>query len=129
IITWSSVPGAASYEVEVTRYALGHCNWAAPLATEKQTSETATTAWTPLGAHSAHIGPTAWPRAVSRVELAAGNEYCVRVVARTVHDAKGNQVASEWTHVGGLDRLALALEAVPSETTEPGLETPGTADR
>jgi hypothetical protein len=115
IITWSPVPGAASYEVQVTRFFEGAgCDWAAPLATEKQTVETAGLAWTPLGELSTRIGPVPeWPTPDSLRNLNPG-QYCARVLARSDTDGKGNQVVSNWTQIGGLNHVAFTFLAQPA---------------
>ena len=46
IVTWSRVPGASSYEVEVTKFA-GGCQWSA--TSEHWKSRTSSNSWTPLG--------------------------------------------------------------------------------
>jgi hypothetical protein len=131
IVTWSAVPGAASYEVQVTRYVTGSgCNWAAPAGPEKQIVETSSLSWTPLGLHSSHIGPTAWPSPHTRAQLAQGESpYCVRVLARSDHDAKGNQIVSDWTQIGGVNQPAFSFadQPAPGVPGPEGLTTPSSA--
>jgi hypothetical protein len=80
IVVWDPVPGASSYEVEVTRFN-GGCQWSA--REEHWKSRTATPAWTPLGSGWNSIKPYESSRAVSFdiPELVPGHEYCVRVAA------------------------------------------------
>ena len=119
IVTWSPVPGASRYEVQVGDYAGGPgCDWASP-----RTYETATTAWTPLGnTLNSRPGPSAWPQPQMDIQsiTAPGDilspqlpppltEWCVRVLARGDDDGKGNQVVSEWTQVGGVGNPAFIL--------------------
>jgi hypothetical protein len=129
IVTWSPVPGAASYEVQVTRYvAESGCNWAATL----QTIETAALAWTPIGPDGSHIGPTAWPGPRTSSQLAAGGTaYCVRVLARSDGDAMGNQVVSNWSQIGGVNQPAFrfADQPAPGSAGAEGLVTPPSAYR
>jgi hypothetical protein len=114
IATWSPVPGASSYEVQVTRYVEGSgCNWAATLG--KQTTQTSSLAWTPVGADTKHIGPTAWPVPFTGLQLAeADTPYCLRVLARSDHDAQNNQVISNWTQIGGTNQPAFTFASQPS---------------
>jgi len=48
IVTWDPVPGAAQYQVNVTPFTGGICDWGAS-ASSQWKSETASTSWTPLG--------------------------------------------------------------------------------
>lgn len=80
IVEWSRVPGASSYEVEVTRYA-GGCQWSA--TSEHWKNLTTSTAWTPLGNGRSGTPPytSTEPVATDTPGLVAGHEYCVRVTA------------------------------------------------
>jgi hypothetical protein len=80
IVVWDPVPGASSYEVEVTRFNAG-CQWSA--REEHWKSRTAAPAWTPLGSGWNSIKPFESSRAVSFdiPEPVPGHEYCVRVTA------------------------------------------------
>jgi hypothetical protein len=131
LVTWSPVPGAASYEVQVTRYVPEFgCNWAATRSNEKQTVDTSSLAWAPLGPDSNHIGPTAWPGPRTSQPLDEGNiPYCVRVLARSDNDAMGNQVVSNWTQIGGVNRPAFsfASQPAPGSPGPEGLVTPPSA--
>jgi hypothetical protein len=131
IVTWSAVPGAASYEVQVTTYVSGNgCNWAASeLADEKQAYETSSLAWTPIAdltQGTNHIGPEAWPKPFHHKELIEGNKpYCVRVLARSAKDAKRGEVVSTWTQINGLNKPAFnfASQPAPGIAGPNGLET------
>jgi hypothetical protein len=128
VVTWSPVPGAASYEVQVTRYIPEFgCNWAAERSPEKQIVETSSLAWTPLGPDSFHIGPTAWPSPRTSNQLEQNNlPYCARVLARSDNDAMGNQVVSGWTQIGGINQPAFrfANGPAPGNPGPEGLVTP-----
>jgi len=80
VIAWDPVPGASSYEVEVTRFVDG-CQWTA--TQEHWRNTTATTAWTPLGWGWNRQKPyqTAMGVASDTPTLVAGHSYCVRVTA------------------------------------------------
>jgi len=116
IVTWSPVPGAARYEVQIAPYSSLGCDWS-----KVSTDETASTAWTPLGFASSRVGPSAWPSVQSEypsltdsaAATALTGTYCVRVLARSDDDAKGNQVVSDWTQVGGTGNPAFTLTSQP----------------
>ncbi|MGH3033190.1 MAG: hypothetical protein ACRDON_01360 [Gaiellaceae bacterium] len=82
IVAWDPVPGASSYEVEVTVFA-GGCQWTAPTNTGHWKSKTATTSWTPLGWGWNNVKPYESPVAVSvdTPKLEPLHDYCVRVTA------------------------------------------------
>ena len=80
IVAWSRVPGASSYEVEVTKYA-GGCQWSA--TSEHWKNVTSSTAWTPLGNGWSGTKPYTSTQNVSTdtPALVVGHQYCVRVTA------------------------------------------------
>jgi hypothetical protein len=131
IVTWAPVPGAASYEVQVTRYVAAFgCNWAATSSTDKQVVDTSSLAWTPVGPDNNHIGPSAWPSPRTNWQLEENNApYCVRVLARSDNDAMGNQVVSNWTQIGGVNQPAFtfASQPAPGSPGPEGLVTPASA--
>jgi hypothetical protein len=113
VLAWDPVPGASSYELKLAPYDVlgGFCNWTSPLG---PTFTTAVTAWTPLavtGASSpvgnAHLGVT------SGAPLQNGTTYCVRARARSDRDAKGAEIVSDWTQIGGLGHPAFTYQTVP----------------
>jgi hypothetical protein len=82
IVAWDAVPGASGYQVEVTPYSGGVCNWSA--GSEHWTKVTAATAWTPLGWSWNGVKPFASTLAVSNDTVTAmipGHQYCSRVRA------------------------------------------------
>lgn len=98
ILLWDPVPGASSYEYDVTRFQNGACDftWAGH---DHWRGVTATAAWTPLG-----HGPTSVKPYPDRAPVASDSEslvvsahYCVRVRARAETDAKGNPVYGDYT--------------------------------
>jgi hypothetical protein len=112
VLAWDPVPGASSYELKLAPYDVlgGFCNWTSTLG---PTFTTAATAWTPLapaGASSpvgnAHLGVT------SGAPLQNGVTYCVRARARSDRDAKGAEIVSDWTQIGGLGRPAFTYQTV-----------------
>jgi hypothetical protein len=98
IVTWDPVPGASRYELDLAVWNGSYCEFSA--GTRYHVS-TATTAWTPLGSMgTAHPGPTAWPAPESDGKPPVpGFSYCVRVLARSDDDARGQQVISAWTYI------------------------------
>jgi hypothetical protein len=82
VLTWNPVPGAASYDVEVTPWTGATCDWTATL--HHWHVKTAVTAWTPLGWSWNNQKPYLDGHAVATdltVSLVAGS-YCARVRAR-----------------------------------------------
>jgi hypothetical protein len=114
IVTWAPAPGASSYEVQVTHYSSSEhgCAWVgAPIFA------TSTLAWTPLG--SSHGNIKGWPPTITG-SLAEGETYCVRVRARSDHDAKNKSVVSDWTQLGGLDEPAFTFQEQDEVKGTPG---------
>jgi hypothetical protein len=82
MVTWDAVPGAASYDVEVTPYTGVSCDWTA--LTHHWHVKTAVNAWTPLGWLWNNQKPYLDAHSVandSSISLVTG-QYCVRVRAR-----------------------------------------------
>jgi hypothetical protein len=126
IVTWKPVDGAGSYEVQVTPYYEGYgCNWSEAEPQVRKTFETSSLAWTPIGGDGEHIGPKSWPfpRSLSYVMQEEGTEWCVRVLAKSDHDARGNSVISEWSYLGGENHPAFTFENQPAPGSPEGLET------
>jgi hypothetical protein len=103
LITWAAVPGASSYDVEVTPYddGLARCNWSANAALGHWHSTTAVTAWTPLGTgwngtkpfDSAHNVATDIP------DLGLNTKYCVRVRARSDRVGTDDGFLGDYTYL------------------------------
>lgn len=101
IVGWSDVAGAAYYEVQVSPFAGGKCDW----ATVDWDDQTITTAWTPLGdAHNSSANPlgqaTTLPISTDLTGLTQGGAYCVRVKAHRANASDGSSVNGSWTTVG-----------------------------
>jgi hypothetical protein len=98
IVTWDPVPGASSYQVDVTPYSSG-CLWSAPSYLGHWTSLAATNAWTPLGSGWNFVKPypDSHAVAVDSVGLATG-PYCVRVRARSDRAGTG-EVYGDYTYL------------------------------
>jgi hypothetical protein len=93
VVVWNAVPGASSYEVEVSPVLSGACAWQ-----QAWQATTAVTAWTPLNSgqqapYPAHIGVSQ-----DNNELVAGTTYCVRVRARGDR-ASGSEVFGDYTYL------------------------------
>ena len=113
VITWNPVPGASSYEAQLTPYANGFgCNWSSNAIVQDIT--TASTAWTPLSGGQ-HIGPGAWPNPEQRSPIAPGS-YCFRLLARRDDGAQNGQIVSDWTQLGGSNSPAFDFLGPPTST-------------
>src|SRR5262249_36918277 len=102
ILRWDPVPGASSYQVDVTPYAAG-CQWSAVLNV-KWSETTATTAWTPLGSMLMGSKPFANGHQVvsDQPQLTNGTQYCARVRARSDRDSGGVDVYGDYTYLNGV---------------------------
>jgi hypothetical protein len=140
IIQWDPVPGASSYEVDISSWNGFACNW-----TNMHGYRTATPAWSPLAAaplfpHRLHIGPNNWPTATVDIRglsyIGPGATYCVRVIA--ISDRPGsttNGYISAATQLNGIGKPAFFYDSAPgpddppdASTTAPApFETPASA--
>src|SRR5919204_53306 len=84
MLTWDWVPGASSYQVDVTPYNGSFCDWGA-ISTVHWRNDTAVNAWTPLGDYWFATKPYSDPLDVSNdfTSLINGQQYCARVRARS----------------------------------------------
>ena len=80
ILVWNPVPGASGYEVDVTPYVSGACDWTASSIAQWR-SLTAVPAWTPLGTGLRANKPFSSPATVTTdlARLSNGTAYCSRV--------------------------------------------------
>jgi len=79
VVSWDPVPGAASYEVQISDWNSG-TQTCAPVV---KTVKTSVPAWTPLGNPSANPAGSLFPNPASDLPaLLPGKSYCVRVSAR-----------------------------------------------
>ena len=125
IISWDPVPGAASYTVQIVRFT-GVCDWAAPRFPAASAANawswidnTAGTNWTFLAGQTASSGPVPVGSpllAQGGPTLVAGDQYCVRVRARSdrylqpdnPNDDDG--FISDWTQINGLGQSAFSYQ-------------------
>src|SRR5438094_40090 len=101
VVTWNPVHGASSYEVDVTVYESGICNWSALPGAPHWRKNTAVPAWTPLGDHWNNVKPYSDPLSVANdgsIQLLPGT-YCVRVRARTDRDTGSQDVYGDYTYL------------------------------
>ena len=107
MLTWDWVPGASSYEVDVTPFNGSFCDWGA--TSHHWRVDTAVNAWTPLGDNWFASKPYSDPLDVSNdfTSLVAG-QYCARVRARS--DRAGfDDVYGDYTYLDP-DALGWAFE-------------------
>jgi hypothetical protein len=121
IVLWDSTPGASSYEVAVTPFEFGNCNWSAS-PTVRWDSDTSTTGWTPLGWSRAidadPLETTLQPSNDGITGLVDGSSYCVRV--RPVDRAStsnGPVVVGQWTHLPVNNSPAFTWSGPPTAAT------------
>ncbi len=104
VITWSPVPGAASYEVQISRYDAesGTCGSPAVFTTPSPY-------WTPI-APGAYKPQESWPSPETSRSLTRGQTYCVQVAARADTDASGRPIESGLTSLNGTNQPAFTYE-------------------
>jgi len=109
IVRWDPVPGASSYEVDVTPFESGICNWTAPA--HHWRVNTAVPAWTPLGNGWNGVKPYSDPLGVANesVSLVPGS-YCARVRARTDRDTANQDVYGDYTYLDDGTGLGTAFQ-------------------
>ena len=87
VLTWSAVPGASSYEVDVFPFEGGICDWSDTGGFDNWRIKTASTAWTMLGSGWGGVKPYPDARQVSSDGIrapVAGKSYCARVRAAPI---------------------------------------------
>ncbi|MDQ3856856.1 MAG: carboxypeptidase-like regulatory domain-containing protein [Actinomycetota bacterium] len=123
VLSWNPVPGASSYQVDVTPFQSGVCNWSAPLGSH-WVKYTATNAWTPLGWDWNNVKPFPHPEPVSHdflTRLVEGWQYCARVrPVDRASTASGPLVFGDWTYLPANNTAAF-------EWTGPAPSAPCTA--
>lgn len=124
IVTWDPVPGASSYEVQVTPLISLGCDWGRKPREGFVRDLTAGTSWAPMnsGSINSSPGPKAWGAPKLGEGVAPGETYCARVLARS--DRPGgsdNGFVSTWTYVrsGGSDAAFRFVEPDPGTPTAP----------
>ena len=101
VLRWDPVPGAASYDVDVTRYISGICDWTGNVGHWRV--KTSVPFWTPLGSGWVGVEPYDVPNLTvssdGGTSLAAGQGYCARVRARSDRDNANAEVYGDYTYV------------------------------
>jgi hypothetical protein len=102
IVSWDAVPGAASYEVQVSPYSVTGQGPACDWSTKLWDVTTVTTSWTPLGANHGNNDPWPNPQSLSTdsLPLTTNGQYCVRVKAQRNSDTANHLVTGSWTDIG-----------------------------
>jgi hypothetical protein len=100
VAVWDPVPGASSYEYDVTRYNNNVCDftWS---GNDHWRGTTAVNAWTPLGKGPTPVRPypDRHPVASDIEAPVPGAHYCVRIRARTAPDESGNPVYGDYSTI------------------------------
>jgi hypothetical protein len=103
IVVWEPVPGAASYEYEVTLSTPNGCDYTyRGNPSDHWRGVTAATSWTPVAGGQTPFPPYPVP---GKYPLADGHEltpntsYCVRVRAYAGNDSQGNPVYGDYTEL------------------------------
>jgi hypothetical protein len=100
IVAWDPVPGASYYEVNVTVFTGGICDWG---STGQWNSKTASTYWTPLGNGLSASKPYSGGPSVATdsTGLTINGDYCVRVRADRDRAAGNVSVFGAYTYLNG----------------------------
>jgi hypothetical protein len=78
VVSWNPVPGASSYEVQISSWNGSTCS------TVVQTVKTSLPSWTPLGAPpAANPATSRFPNPAADIQTITPGTYCVRVSARS----------------------------------------------
>ncbi|HXJ62450.1 MAG TPA: hypothetical protein VNN79_01735, partial [Actinomycetota bacterium] len=106
IAVWDSVPGASSYQVDVSPFNTadrpGDCDWVARNHSDRWQVDTAVPAWTPQS--YAKTGNAPYPaRNINPTNdggkrLVAGQPYCVRIRARSDKDLQNREIFGDYTY-------------------------------
>jgi hypothetical protein len=118
VVAWDPVPGASSYQVNVTPFT-GACDWTSALWEDVRTT---VTAWTPLG-WSRTTGdpyPTSMTIATDLIKnLTPGQEYCVRVRAldRSSPSAGSKIVFGDWSYLPANNQAAFKWNGPPASSS------------
>jgi large repetitive protein len=117
VMTWDPVPGASSYQIDVTPFRSGACDWSS--GDRHWVRMTSSTAWTPLGSNWNGVKPFPSPTSLATDGIApqANESYCARVrpVDRT-STFSGPTVFGDWTYLpsDGTPAFTFAGYASPS---------------
>ncbi len=101
VLTWNPVAGASAYQVDVTPFISGACDWSYN-TTSHWTKTVSTNAWTPLGWGWNNVKPYPSSALVGSEThaLQAGWSYCARVRPLDGPSAAGGPtVYGDWTYL------------------------------
>ena len=118
VLRWDPVAGAASYEVDVTRYTSGICDWSGNAGHWRV--KTSVPFWAPLGSGWMGGKPYSDPMGVSSdgTGLTAGQGYCARVKARSDRDNANGEVYGDYTYVDDGTGKAFTFVDYPDQNRE-----------
>jgi large repetitive protein len=112
IVAWDPVPGASYYEVNITPFTGGQCDWGLQVFNSK----TASTYWTPLG--NGLVASKPYPSSVNvstdSIGLTAGQDYCVRVRAYRDRAAGNVPVFGAYTYLNGGAAASFTFSGYPT---------------
>lgn len=128
IVAWDPVPGASSYQVNVTLHEDGACDWTQAIW---QNTPTTLPAWTPLG----WSGPAGDPYPSITIAddltkaLTTGASYCVRVRAidRSSPSSGASIVFGDWSYLPASNEAAFLWTGPPASTSCSPCQMPGSA--
>jgi hypothetical protein len=128
IVTWDPVPGASSYQVNITQHEDGACDWTQAIW---QNTPTTLTAWTPLG----WDGPAGDPYPSITIAddlnkaLLTGASYCVRVraVDRSSPSSGATFVFGDWSYLPAQNQPGFLWTGPPASTSCSPCQMPGSA--
>jgi hypothetical protein len=119
VLGWDAVPGAASYDVDVTRFISGICDWTGSVGHWRV--KTSVPFWTPLGVGRSGLPPYDVPNlsiSTDASSLAAGQGYCARVRARSDRDTANAEVYGDYTYVDDGTGKAFTFLGYPDSDRE-----------
>jgi hypothetical protein len=128
VVLWDAVAGASSYQVNITQYEDGACDWTQSIW---QNTPTTLPAWTPLG----WSGPAGDPYPSIAIAddlnkaLATGASYCVRVraVDRSSASSGAAAIFGDWSYLPANNEPGFLWTGPPASTSCSPCQMPGTA--
>ena len=119
VVLWDPVPGASSYQVGVSPFTAGACDWSAS-GNVRWDKRTATAGWTPLGwSRGINADPLANGEAPEDdliTHLDAGQAYCVRVRPVDLSSAQigGPEIFGDWTYLPANNTASFTWSGPPA---------------
>ena len=118
VVVWDPVPGASSYQVNVTVHSGGACDWTAAIWEDVPTT---VNAWTPLGWSRTTGDP--YPSISIATDftnaLETGQSYCVRVRAldRSAASSGASVVFGDWSYLPANNQAGFRWTGPPASTS------------